>query len=660
MMAIRVKLLLTIWLIISVIAGASAWLLYDLHKKEYLAGIDKQLLTAAYMARATLPSDYHDRIVDKASVSSTDYLEIVDRYNKICQKTGLQYLWSNLMLEDRIVFTSGTSTSKDVANGDHALFFDPHTDPSAFAKVIDSEKTEFLSFRNKWGGGRMVLVPDRDAKGRLFVFGASIPTDQVNANLEHGVFIGGIIFLGALLFSTVTGYPIAKSFSDSLREVMAASVRIANDDFSRPIGTLEGQEMKALSLSLNRMSDAVRSRRDHLHHLIEERKCAEETLAESEQRFRNLVESTSDWVWEIDDKYRYIYSSPKVKDNLGFDPAYVVGRSPFDLMTAESAGKVKQEFAPIAEARVPFSGLVNVCRHKNGHDVVMETSGIPIFDKNGKFSGYRGIDRNITDRQKAEEQLRAAHDELEAKVEERTQKLSQEIIEHEQTETKLIEAMEVVERASQAKSDFLSSMSHELRTPLNAILGFGQVLSRENQTHLSEAERDMAVDFILKGGRHLLDLIDQVLELNKIESGRMAISIGSISPQPVIRDCLSFVHTRAVEENVKVIDETINVPLPMLLADSTRLGQVLLNLLSNAIKYNRKGGTLTLSSELLPDQMLRILVADTGVGIPKDRQNDLFTPFERLGRESGHIEGTGIGLSITKKIVEGMGGAHRL
>jgi len=212
-----------------------------------------------------------------------------------------------------------------------------------------------------------------------------------------------------------------------------------------------------------------------------------------------------------------------------------------------------------------------------------------------------------------------------------------------------------VEKSSAAKSEFLSSMSHELRTPMNAILGFAQLLLFNPKEPLSHIQKE-SVDSILRGGRHLLELIDQVLELNKIEAGKMSLNVDHVSTRNVIDESLDLVRSRADMEGIEIIDQTTGCDLPLLWTDSTRLVQVLLNLLSNAVKYNREGGTVTLTSQEMPNRMLRISVIDTGRGIPVEKRDSLFRPFERLGREAGNIEGTGIGLTITRQILGLLGG----
>lgn len=216
------------------------------------------------------------------------------------------------------------------------------------------------------------------------------------------------------------------------------------------------------------------------------------------------------------------------------------------------------------------------------------------------------------------------------------------------------QAQEIAESANKAKSEFLSSMSHELRTPLNAILGFGQLLRNDGKNPLSEAQQ-RAVKHILNSGSHLLTLIDEVLDLAKVEAGQERMSIENTEMSDVIESCLSLVQSTADEHGIQIINN-LDHAHSMVLADYTRMKQVIVNLLTNGIKYNNQNGSVTLGSHRT-DGKIRVTLTDTGPGIPEDRYEELFHPFARLGAETTEVEGTGIGLTICKRLIELMNGA---
>ncbi len=226
----------------------------------------------------------------------------------------------------------------------------------------------------------------------------------------------------------------------------------------------------------------------------------------------------------------------------------------------------------------------------------------------------------------------------------------QDITERKQVEQALIESREAAEAASRAKSLFLSSMSHELRTPLNAVLGFAQLLAMDDD--VSDEVRSNATE-IESAGRHLLDLVSDILDLARIESGHIDLSIEDIDPTLIMNECLSLLEGQARERH---IHWTYPSKLPGLRADRIRLRQIILNLLSNAIKYNRDDGQIEISGQMRPNNLFRVSIRDSGQGIPPDRMNELFQPFNRIGAERGQIEGTGIGLVITKTLVQAMHG----
>lgn len=222
-----------------------------------------------------------------------------------------------------------------------------------------------------------------------------------------------------------------------------------------------------------------------------------------------------------------------------------------------------------------------------------------------------------------------------------------------QVEVALKEAMAVAEKANLAKSDFLSSMSHELRTPLSAILGFAQLI--ESGTPQPTPSQKRSVDQILQAGWYLLELINEILDLALIESGRLSLSLEPVSLAEVMLECETLVESQAAKRGIRVTFPQFSLPC-FVSADRTRLKQVLINLLSNAIKYNTSGGTVALSCVNVSPQRIRICVEDTGEGLNPAKIAQLFQPFNRLGQEANTEQGTGIGLVMTKRLIELMGG----
>jgi signal transduction histidine kinase/CheY-like chemotaxis protein len=243
--------------------------------------------------------------------------------------------------------------------------------------------------------------------------------------------------------------------------------------------------------------------------------------------------------------------------------------------------------------------------------------------------------------------------ELEHEVGARTHelRLANDRLEQEIAERRRAEAE--ADGANQAKSEFLSRMSHELRTPLNAVLGFAQLLEIDS---LTITQRD-SVDHILRGGRHLLGLIDEILDISRIEAGHLALSIEPVLLDEVIRETLELIQPLAATWKVHVDMAASEAGAGCyVLADRQRLKQVLLNLLSNAAKFNRSGGTVTIEVERSLEDRLRINVVDTGPGIAPRLMERLFTAFDRLGAETRGVEGTGLGLALSKRLVEVMAG----
>ncbi|MGH2721601.1 MAG: ATP-binding protein [Actinomycetota bacterium] len=260
--------------------------------------------------------------------------------------------------------------------------------------------------------------------------------------------------------------------------------------------------------------------------------------------------------------------------------------------------------------------------------------------------------RRGSEQEKLTEQLRTRADEMEAEVYVRAQQVAERNEQLRRANEELADAKHEAELANEAKSEFLSRMSHELRTPLNSILGFGQILELAT---LDEHGRD-SVARILQAGTHLLDLINEVLDITRIESGHLALSVSEVDVGEVVAEVLDLVGPLADAGRIALAASTLPTASWQVLADRQRLKQVLLNLLCNAIKYNHPGGRAEVRASGSQKGRVRLEIGDTGPGIAPDKLARLFTPFERIGAETSGVEGTGLGLAVSKRLVEAMGG----
>jgi PAS domain S-box-containing protein len=344
-------------------------------------------------------------------------------------------------------------------------------------------------------------------------------------------------------------------------------------------------------------------------------------LAERQRLLDTVIRACPDIVTVLDGEGQVREISEASARILGYDIRHPVQEEIEALIHPDDLARVRTEAAKVFSRPDTQLDLTYRVRHADGRWVVVDTRGQAMVGDDGTTVGAVVVSRDVTDELEVEAEMHVA--------------------------------VEAAEQASKAKSDFLSRMSHELRTPLNSVLGFSQLLEMDDlPDHHGEA-----VHHIMRAGRHLLNLIDEVLDIARIESGNLELLLEPVSIHHVLGDAIDLTSPLAERGGVAVVADLDRCPGTChVLADRQRLLQVMLNLLSNAVKYNLTGGRVDVSVEAVSPSLVRITVTDTGQGIRTEDLDRVFEPFDRLGAESTGVEGTGVGLTLSKYLVERMSG----
>ena len=371
---------------------------------------------------------------------------------------------------------------------------------------------------------------------------------------------------------------------------------------------------------------------------LEARKKIGSDLKESEELLSAVINNTSAVIYIKDLQGRYILINHQYEKLFTLKQEEVKGKTDMDIFPREIAEKfIENDKKVLASGQV--QEIEEVAPHEDGLHTYISIK-FPVFKESGGIFGLGGISTDINERIKAREELSRHKDHLEELVREQTKGL--------------VIAKEEAEKSNAAKTEFLSRMSHELRTPLNSIMGFGQLLIFGDEGNLKEQQKEF-ISRIMVSGKHLLALINEVLDLSKIERGEFAINKEHINASLLIQDAVFSIESIAKERRIEILNHSLGDL--SVVADPTAFRQIILNLLSNAIKYNVEGGSVKIEKGLSGNDRVWVSISDTGSGIPEDKMGTLFEPFNRMGHEFGEIEGTGIGLSITKKLVEKMDGS---
>ncbi len=489
------------------------------------------------------------------------------------------------------------------------------------------------------------------------------------------------------------------------------------------------------------------------HENITERKLAEMALVQanlvvkhSNDTLNAIVETMSDWVWEVDSQWRYTFCSDRAVKHLGYTSEEIIGKTPLDFMPPEEAVRIGSLFVGIVQNQERIINLENWNRHKDGQPILLKTNGVPIFDAAGILTGYRGVDTDITKLREYEDELRKLSRIVEQspvsiimtdpwgiiefvnpKFTEITGYTPEELVGQnprilqsgltppeiftelwttlgaggfwhgemvnrrkdgslywelatitplrnsaglithyvavcvDVTEKKMLIdelnlARERAELATKAKSNFLSTMSHEIRTPMNGVIGMADILL---ESGLTVEQRDYA-EIVRKSGENLLEILNEILDFSKIEAGKLSLEIIAFDLLTTMEDTAELLALRAVEKQLELIC-TVDPAIPKnLTGDSGRVRQIITNLAGNAIKFTQAGEiVLRATLNTLTNESVTVLfeVSDTGIGIPEDRLDDIFTPFTQAESSTTRkYGGTGLGLTICRQLAELMGG----
>jgi PAS domain S-box-containing protein len=342
-------------------------------------------------------------------------------------------------------------------------------------------------------------------------------------------------------------------------------------------------------------------------------------LRHNEERFRDFAEASQDWFWEMDDQLRFTYFSDRFFWASGVRPEQLLGRTRRDTLLHDPDEEPWKSHIADLEAHRPFRDFVHSRVRADGEINYLSISGKPVYDKNGTFMGYRGTGRNIT--------------------------------KHWQAEKELAEAKDAAERANRAKTEFLANMSHEFRTPLNSIIGYSEIITMGTFGPLGNQQYDDYIANIHRSGRHLLELIDDVLDISLIEAGEFHIHEEAFDLATTILACIDLIEEEAKQGGVSIKIDL--AALPPFYGDERRVRQIVINLLSNARKFTPDGGTIRAELRTDGDGDVLIRISDTGIGIAEEDKEMVLSPFGQAeGAFTRRFKGAGLGLPLVKNLTD--------
>ena len=477
--------------------------------------------------------------------------------------------------------------------------------------LADRRSTALVFRRHDSSAGVYSVLWPAAATALPFTVSAKASTAAIAQELRSFVFrIGGLVLIIAFVVTAATvailGREVLTPVLAIHRNLTAAHADPGHAESYR-LNVQTGHEIEETVNALNALLERLAElRRRDLH--------------EQEQRFEDFARSSSDWFWEMDRHLRFSFFSDRFAEVTGVDERELLGKTREETGIPGVDPAVWEQHLQDLRAHRPFRNFTHPREKADGQVVWLAISGTPAFDAEGRFSGYRGTGRDITADVELKEQL--------------------------------LSAKELAEAANRTKSEFLANMSRELRTPLNAVIGFSELMlatTPEDRDH--HRPREYLTD-ITEAAQHLLALINDILDLSKIEAGVKDMNEEVVDVEPVAQSVLRVVRQRAEKAGVSLTYEAES-PLPGLYADERKLKQALLNLLSNAVKFTTAGGTVTLKIGCAAAGGYVFEVADTGIGMAPDEIPKALRKFGQVDSDlNRRYEGTGLGLPLTKALIE--------
>jgi PAS domain S-box-containing protein len=621
-MRLRTKIILVTGLILVVTAALFGICSFKEQEHALLSGIDAKLLATAILAREILPANYHDKISGADSVSETEYLQIVDRWNRLCEQLGLEYLWSLMLIDGKIVFTSGSSTSKDVNQGDHALFFETHSNPELYEAAFATMKPQYQIIDDKWGRIKVALLPFKDAQGRSYLFGASMKMTEVDSLMRKTIWQSLAITAGILIFSFFLSVLLASSLVRPLENLTNLARSITDGNWGQVVETSGAIEIRSLAHSINEMSQSIQEK-------ITERKLAEEAYKDSEFKYRSLIEHSSDVVFCVDRNGEYKFVNQVFASTFGKTPDYFLGKTFWDIYPKEHA-----DFRQAASSRVFETGesqSVEVVVPLPDRTLYFIANANPVRDKTGNVLLNLTHATDIT----AFKRIEAEKVELEV-------------------QTRQLQKSESLGRMAGA-------IAHHFNNQLHAVMGNLEIAMDDPPLGVNSNKNLVSA---MQAARKAADVSRLMLTY-------LGQSPGNQEPIDLSETCRqSQTMLQAATPRGIIINAELPPSGPVIRADTNQMQQVLTNLITNAwesISDNRGAIGLTVktvSHEDIPTSnrfpidwqpqsipYTCLEVSDTGHGISDRDIEKIFDPFFTT-----KFTGRGLGLPVVVGIVKAHGG----